>query len=105
MTAMSLKRPFATHYYSDVGAAQPSYSSYGAAKTEKGAIRAAVPRIFMGEYQKATVVDRETGLVIYTVVFGPKGLQINYGTTGFMTKFLHQPPIEERQTEGLRLVK
>jgi hypothetical protein len=71
-----LKRPFATLYYDKTGGVT---AAHGAAKTEYGAVRASVPRIFMGEHTHAEIVDRETGVVLYTVRFGPNGLEVHYG--------------------------
>jgi hypothetical protein len=75
----TLARPFATHYFSSVGDKDAATVSKGAASTEQGAIRASIVRIFMGQYAKAVIVDRETGVPLYNVRPGPQGLQIRYG--------------------------
>lgn len=75
----AIKRPYATHYYGDHADKLPSYISHGACSTEQGAIRATVVRIFMGEYGKAVVVDRELEIPIYTIKLTEAGLQVRYG--------------------------
>jgi hypothetical protein len=72
-------RPFATHYFTSVGDKDPTAVSKGAASTEQGAIRASIVRIFMGQYAKAVIIDRESGVPLYNVRPGPQGLQIRYG--------------------------
>lgn len=73
------KRPYSTHYYSLSDDKDPSYSSHGACSSEMGAIRATVVRIFIGQYKKALVHDRDTGNLLYTIKIGPGGLQVFYG--------------------------
>lgn len=75
-----IKRPFATHYYSSAGDHEPSFTSCGAAKTEEGAIRATVVRVFIGQYAKAIIHDRVTGVALYHVLTGAGGLRIRYGS-------------------------
>lgn len=74
-----LKRPYATHYYTLSGDRGPAFTAHGACSSEQGAIRATVVRIFMGEYQKAVVVDRELDITIYTIKLSAAGLQVSYG--------------------------
>lgn len=74
-----MKRPYATHYYVRTNDKDPSFTSRGAASTEHGAIRATVVRIFLGQYVKAIVVDRELGVPIYTIRLQSTGLHITYG--------------------------
>lgn len=80
MPDKELKRPYATLYYDKTGGVT---ASHGAAKTEQGAIRASVPRIFMGEHTHAEIVDRASGVVLYTVRFGPNGLEVSYGSMSY----------------------
>lgn len=76
-----IKRPYATQYYADADEhhSKPTMTSQGAASTERGAIRASVVRIFMGEFSKAIIYDRIKEIPIYTVKVGAHGLQIHYG--------------------------
>lgn len=71
------KRPFRTHYFK--AAASGSPDSQGYSKTERGAIRGAVVRIFVGEYTLARIYD-EDGVLVYTIFVGSKGLQVGYGS-------------------------
>lgn len=70
-----LQRPYQTLYYSQFGLA--THDSQGHAKTEKGAIRASVVRVFDGEYVLATI--HENDVVIYTVKRTKTGIDIFYG--------------------------
>lgn len=79
MKAPVIKRRYATHYYTSVHDRGPSFTSHGAASSERGAIRATVVRIFMGQYGKAVVVDRETNLPLYTIKLTVEGLRVHYG--------------------------
>lgn len=73
-------RRYATHYYNGVHDSSPkAISSHGAAASEQGAIRATVVRIFLGQYAKAIVVDRELDVPIYTIRLTSSGLQVTYG--------------------------
>lgn len=76
----ALLRPYATHYFTDAYARDASWTSQGFSATDRGAIRASVVRIFMGEYGKALIYDRENGALVYTVKVGANGLQIHYGS-------------------------
>jgi hypothetical protein len=72
-----IKRPFTIHYHahdSDVPTSQ------GHAATDKGAIRAAVVRIFLEEHAEAIVYDRRTGAVAYTIRVVGGALRVHYGT-------------------------
>lgn len=80
MLEKKLKRRYATLYYDKIGGVT---ATQGAAKTEGGAIRAAVPRIFLGEHTHAEIVDRSSGIVIFTVRFGPNGLEVFYGRLSY----------------------
>jgi len=74
------KRPFATHYYRFPTDTGPELVSQGAAKTEEGAIRATVVRVFVGQYAKAIIYDRDSGSAMYHVITGPGGLRVRYGS-------------------------
>jgi hypothetical protein len=78
--AAAIKRPFATHYYTLANDHLPDVVSHGAAATEQGAIRAAIVRIFMGQYQKAVIFDRYTGVAVYHIRPGAGGLSVRYGS-------------------------
>ncbi len=75
----SFKRPFATHYYHGINDAIPSFSAQGACSKEENAIRATVVRLFMNGCAKALVIDRETGLALYTVRNSARGIEVVYG--------------------------
>lgn len=72
-----MKRRFATLYYttSDVRA---GHVARGSAATIKGAVRATVVRVFMGEYKgcNAVIYDRELEMPIMHVRIGANGLEI-----------------------------
>lgn len=76
----SLARPYATHYFTLATDRVADVVSHGAAATEQGAIRAAIVRVFMGQYQKAIIVDRFTGVAVYHIRPGAGGLQVRYGS-------------------------
>lgn len=70
-------RPIMTRYFATIAIREHSKS--GAASTEKGAIRAAVPRVFMQEYEKAVIIDRRTGAVLYTIKALKGQIRMSYG--------------------------
>jgi hypothetical protein len=74
-----IKRPYATHYFTNPDDKLAAYVTHGACSSEKGAIRATVVRIFMGEHAKAVVIDRELDIAIYTIKLTSVGLQVSYG--------------------------
>ncbi len=74
-----IKRPYSTSYFSTAEAKEADITSHGAASSDKGAIRASVVRIFMGEYRKALVHDRRTGDLLYTIRLDQGGLKVFYG--------------------------
>lgn len=94
-TTKPMKRPYATHYYSDPAAKEPAFTSQGAAKTDEGAIRATVVRVFMHQYVKALIHDRRTGLLLYTIKLDSGGLRVHYG----------RAVTEAADNPGLRVVK
>jgi len=75
-----IKRRYATHYFTLATDRVADVVSHGAASSEQGAIRAAIVRVFLGQYQKAIVVDRETGVALYNIRPGAGGLQVRYGS-------------------------
>lgn len=77
------KRPYATMYYADAKATVPGLVSQGFCSSDRGAIRASVVRIFMGEYKKAVIYDRKLGIPVYTVQLGKGGLQAHYGDSSY----------------------
>lgn len=85
-----IKRPYATMYYSGTSGREPALISQGFAATDRGAIRASVVRIFMGEYNKAVIYDRVQEVPIYTVKIGAHGLQVHYGLATESRAKLHR---------------
>jgi hypothetical protein len=75
-----IKRAYATHYFTLASDRMADAVSRGAASSEQGAIRAAIVRVFLGQYQKAIIVDRHTGVALYHVRPGAGGLQVRYGS-------------------------
>jgi hypothetical protein len=75
-----IKRPFATHYFTLAADRVADVVSQGAAASEQGAIRAAIVRVFMGQFQKAIIYDRHTGVAVYHIRPGAGGLQVRYGS-------------------------
>ena len=71
------ERPYATYYYASVKDQADDFLRQGHAKSEEGAIRAAVVRVFLGQAQCATIC--ENGVVIYTVVRQRTTLTVHYG--------------------------
>lgn len=70
-------RQFTTHYHA-LGAQHPT--SQGHAASARGAIRAAVVRIFEEEHDYAIVYDRTTWAVAYTIRIVSGALRVHYGT-------------------------
>lgn len=70
-----MKRPYATHYYRGGTLLQ----AQGACASPEGAVRATVVRIFLGQYDKAVVVDRRNGVPQYTVTINGANLRVHYG--------------------------
>jgi hypothetical protein len=79
MKIKALKRPYVNHYFTDPNARDNAFVSQGFASSPQGAIRACVVRIFMHEYAKCLVYDRNDGTLVYTIKPGASGLQIHYG--------------------------
>lgn len=67
-----MKRPFRTEYY--LGKIP---ASCGHSASEKGAIRGAVVRIFMKQYDNARVLY--DGVVLFNIRTGATGIQVRYG--------------------------
>jgi hypothetical protein len=76
----TFKRPYVTHYYAGVNDGAAAYKSYGAAASEQGAIRAAIVRVFLGQWAKAVVHDRATGVALYNIRVGVGGIRVQYGS-------------------------
>ncbi len=74
-----IKRPYATHYFTLASDKESSLTQQGAAKTEDNAKRATVVRIILDQWAKATIVDRRSGIVIYTLVRTGRGIDIKLG--------------------------
>jgi hypothetical protein len=79
-TKGTIKRRFKTLYYSTIGVNQGAYVSQGAASSEDGAKKATVVRVFLEQYPQAIIIDRVTGVVIYTLRHTSKGITVHYGT-------------------------
>jgi len=75
-----IKRPYATHYFTLASDREADTVSHGAASTEEGAIRAALVRVFLGQYQKAVIINRFTGVAVYHVRPGAGGLVVRFGS-------------------------
>lgn len=75
----AIVRPYATHYFTLANDREADTVSRGAAATEEGAIRAALVRVFLGQYQKAVIVDRYTGVAVYHIRPGAGGLLVRFG--------------------------
>lgn len=72
-------RPYSTHYFTLANDREADTVSRGAASTEEGAIRAAIVRVFMGQFQKAVIYNRHTGVALYHVRPGAGGIQVRFG--------------------------
>lgn len=72
-------RPYSTHYFTDTDGRGTAYSSTGASSSEQGAIRAAIVRLFLGQYKKAVVYDRFTGLAVYNIKIHNRSISVGYG--------------------------
>lgn len=81
-----IKRPFATYYYADIHCEHNAYSTQGHAATEQGAIRASVVRVFLEQHAMAVIIDRRTGVPIYSVKRGVQGISVHYGTSTTTTQ-------------------
>lgn len=68
-------RPFATFYYKGLRTSLQDWSRIGHASTLRGAIRAAVVRLYDRAYDKATVYD-EDGVAYAHLTRRPSGIQI-----------------------------
>jgi hypothetical protein len=74
-----IKRPYATHYFTLANDREADTVSRGAAASEEGAIRAALVRVFLGQYQKAVIFNRHTGVAVYHIRPGAGGLVVRFG--------------------------
>lgn len=74
-----IKRPYSTHYFTLANDREADTVSSGAASTEEGAIRAAIVRVFMGQYQKAVIYNRYTGVAVYHIRPGAGGISVRFG--------------------------
>ena len=79
-TVKTYKRPYATHYFNRTDVSKADYVSGGCSCTEEGAIRAAVPRLFTGQYARAIIYDRGTGVAMYNVCIRKHGIMVQYGS-------------------------
>lgn len=74
MRTTPYKRPYVTFYFKNANDKRAAFVSRGWSSSPQGAIRAAVVRVFMGEYGKAVVLHRAA--VIYTVRANSNGLLV-----------------------------
>jgi hypothetical protein len=72
-------RPYSTHYFTLANDREADLVSRGAASTEEGAIRAAIVRVFMGQFQKAVIYNRHTGVAVYHIRPGAGGISVRFG--------------------------
>lgn len=71
-------RPYKTLYFDqDRGG---GWVAHGSSASERGAIRAAVVRVFEDQHRRAEVYDE--GVCIYTIRHANRGLVIDYGRAG-----------------------
>ncbi len=73
-------RPYATHYFYNPVDSTADTVSHGASASEEGALRACIVRVFLGQYAKAVIHDRSTGVPVYTVRRGAGGIRVSYGS-------------------------
>lgn len=73
---LAKSRPYRTLYYNSESTSA-GYVSQGHSKTEKGAVRGSVVRIFMKEHIKALIYEGE--VLIYTVGANSLGLRVAFG--------------------------
>ena len=74
------KRPYTTLYYHGPNDEYAAHATHGACASEQGAIRASIVRVFLGQYTKAVIYDRTTGVAIYNVKRASGGLRVDYGS-------------------------
>lgn len=72
-----MKRPFRTVYFHDQ--AGKVASTHGHSCSEKGAVRGAVVRVFVGQHGMARVY-RE-GVALFTIRHNKTGVEVRYGTS------------------------
>lgn len=75
-----IKRPYSTHYFTLRTDTEAHVVSHGASSSEQGAIRAAIVRVFLGQFQKAVIFDRHRDVALYNIRPGAGGLQVRYGS-------------------------
>ena len=73
-----MSRPYTTHYYNSRDDAIADWASHGHSASEKGAVRAAVVRVFVNQYAYARVYHE--GAAIFTIGFTRTGLKIGFGS-------------------------
>lgn len=77
-----LRLPYLTHYYSREGGEHiPRLIHSGACKAEDTAVRQAFWRVFRGDYTRAEVIERKSGLCLWTVslVSGRRAPEVRMG--------------------------
>jgi hypothetical protein len=74
---MKFKRPYGTYYYE--GTRSTLFVSQGAAKTEEGAKEAVGVKLIREQYIKGVIVEKETGVRIWTFRRTASGLRMSMG--------------------------
>jgi hypothetical protein len=74
------KRPFKNLYYHDMTSADPAWTSQGNCKTEENAKRHAWVKLGMRECVRAAIVERESGVVLYTLKRNANGVTEHFGS-------------------------
>jgi hypothetical protein len=77
---LRMPRPFATYYYAEASDPQTSYVSQGACKTEEGAQESAGVKLIRYKYMRAEIVDRKTGVLLWTFRRTDQGLRMSLGS-------------------------
>jgi hypothetical protein len=73
------KRPYTNLYYANPTDPPTQWVSHGHASSERGAIRASVVRVFVGQYAMTRVYC--DGALLYTIHHNARGMRISYGVS------------------------
>ncbi len=93
------KRPFRTYYYDEVDAPYDAYVTQGNCKSEDGAKRASIVRVYMREHPKALIINTRTWIVLWTLKRTDKGVEEYIGN-------VDNPAVERSRALGrIRRVK
>ena len=72
-------RPYLTYYYSGIEGDETATAGKGCSSTEEGALKAAIVRLFLGQYFSAVIYDRRTGVAVQHITKVKQGRR--YGMT------------------------